>query len=130
MKAALQRVLLVEDDSDIRTIVKASLEMVGGLQVRACASGLQALEAVKEWEPQLALLDVMMPDMDGPGVMAKLRALPQWSGLPVIFLTAKTATAEVQRLRALGAAGVLMKPFDPMTLPQQVKDIWEQNRSD
>jgi two-component system OmpR family response regulator len=125
VKPPLEKILLVEDDPDIRTIVKAALEMMGGFQVKACAAGAEALDAVAGFAPQLALLDVMMPDMDGPGVLAKLRELPQTTGMPVIFLTAKTAASEIQRLRALGAAGVLMKPFDPMALPQQVKDIWE-----
>ena len=125
MKGPLQRVLLVEDNPDIRTIVKAALEMVGGLEVRACASGAEAFKALEEFNPQLALLDVMMPDMDGPGVLAGLRVLPAGANLPVVFLTAKTATAELERLRALGAVGVLTKPFDPMTLHQQVKDVWE-----
>jgi two-component system OmpR family response regulator len=125
VKPTLEKILLVEDDPDIRTIVKAALEMMGGFQVKACASGAEALDAVAGFAPQLALLDVMMPDMDGPGVLAKLRKLPQTAGMPVIFLTAKTAASEIQRLRALGAADVLMKPFDPMTLPQQVRKIWE-----
>jgi len=125
VKSALRNVLLVEDDPDIRTIVKVALEMVGGMQVKACASGAEALQALAAFSPQLALLDVMMPDMDGPGVLAKLRAFPQYGGLPVIFLTAKTSASESQRLRALGAAGVLTKPFDPMTLPQQIKEIWD-----
>lgn len=125
MKTALQRVLLVEDDPDIRTIVKASLEMVGGLQVRACGSGTEALAAIETFSPQLALLDVMMPDMDGPGVLAQLRTHPRTAQLPAVFLTAKTGTAEMERLRALGAIEVLTKPFDPMTLPRRIKEIWD-----
>ena len=128
MKPALRKILLVEDNADIRTIVKSALEMIGGFEVRACASGAEALAALNDFEPQLALLDVMMPDMDGPGVLAGLRALPAGVNLPVVFLTAKTATVEIQRLRALGAADVLTKPFDPMTLHQQVKDVWERVR--
>jgi len=130
MKVALQKILLVEDDPDIRTVVKASLEMIGKFQVCACGSGAEAFAALPKFGPQLALLDVMMPDMDGPGVLARLRALPETAGIPVIFLTAKTATSEIQRLRTLGAAGVLTKPFDPMTLHQQVKEIWEGLPSD
>jgi DNA-binding response OmpR family regulator len=123
--AALKKILLVEDDPDIRVIVKSALEMLGGLEVRAYASGADALAAVSEFAPQIALLDVMMPELDGPGVLAKLRTRPETAVLPVIFLTAKTATSEVDRLRALGAAGVLTKPFDPLTLHEQVKAIWE-----
>jgi CheY-like chemotaxis protein len=117
--------MVVEDNADIRTIVKAALEMVGGLEVRACESGSEALEAIAEFGPQLLLLDVMMPDVDGPGVLARLRERPDSAALPVVFLTAKAAPAEVSRLRQLGAFGVLTKPFDPMTLHEQVKAIWE-----
>jgi CheY-like chemotaxis protein len=125
MKPSLRKVLVVEDNQDIRTIVKAALEMVGELQVLACASGKEALDALAGFSPEMVLLDVMMPDMDGPGVLTRLRALPDYARTPVIFLTAKTAATEIQRLRALGVAGVLTKPFDPMTLHLQVKDIWD-----
>jgi len=124
MKPALQTVLLVEDEPDIRTIVKAALEMVGGLKVRACESGAEALAAVAESRPQLVLLDVMMPDMDGPGVLSRLRGNPDTAAIPVVFLTAKATPSEIQRLRALGAADVLTKPFDPMTLHEKVKAVW------
>lgn len=126
MTAKLEQVLLVEDDPDIRTIVKAALEMVGGMRVQAFASGAEALAAVDgNYAPQLALLDVMMPEMDGPGVLAGLRVRPHGATVPVVFLTAKAGTAEAQRLRSLGAIEVLTKPFDPMTLPQRIKEIWD-----
>lgn len=124
MSIPLQKVLVVEDNHDIRTIVKAALEMVGGLEVLACESGSEALEALADFAPQLVLLDVMMPGMDGPGVMARLRERPDTAQIPVVFLTAKTATTETERLRALGALGVLTKPFDPMTLHEEVRSIW------
>jgi CheY-like chemotaxis protein len=124
MRSPLRKVLVVEDNHDIRTIVKAALEMVGGLEVRACESGTEALERVSEFGPQLILLDVMMPDLDGPGVLARLRERPDTAAIPVVFLTAKAAPSEVERLRALGALDVLTKPFDPMTLHEQVKAIW------
>jgi CheY-like chemotaxis protein len=126
MKSELKKILLVEDDPDIRIIVKSALEMMGGLEVRACASGAEALSSVEEFAPQLALLDVMMPELDGPGLLARLRAAPATAALPVVFLTAKAAPSEVERLRVLGATGVLTKPFDPMTLHEQVRKIWEQ----
>ena len=127
MKTELRKVLLVEDEPDIRTIVKSALEMLGGLEVRACASGAEALQAVAGFAPQLILLDVMMPEMDGPGVLGRLREMPEAAAIPVIFLTAKTTTAEVQRLRALGALDVLTKPFDPMKLHEQLKTAWARN---
>lgn len=125
MTDELRKVLLVEDDPDIRVIVKSALEMLGGLEVRACASGAEALSVIDDFSPQLALLDVMMPELDGPGVLARLRTVPATATLPVIFLTAKTAVSEVQRLLELGATGVLMKPFDPLTLHEQVRKLWE-----
>ena len=125
MKPALQTVLLVEDNLDIRTIAKAALEMVGGLKVRACESGAEALAAIAEFKPQLVLLDVMMPDMDGPGVLKELRGRPDTAAIPVVFLTAKAGASEIQRLRSLGALEVLTKPFDPMTLHEKVKAAWD-----
>ena len=124
MRPELCKVIVVEDNHDIRTILKAALEMVGGLEVRACESGTEALDAIAEFAPQLMLLDVMMPDLDGPGVLGRLRQRPDTAALPVVFLTAKAAPSEIARLRALGALDVLTKPFDPMTLHEQVKAIW------
>lgn len=124
MRPALRKIIVVEDNQDIRTILKAALEMVGGLEVRACESGTEALDAIAEFAPQLMLLDVMMPDLDGPGVLCRLRQRPDTAALPVVFLTAKAAPSEIARLRALGALDVLTKPFDPMTLHEQVKAIW------
>jgi two-component system, OmpR family, response regulator len=124
MQPALRKVIVVEDNRDIRTIVKAALEMVGGLEVLACESGAEALGAIGEFGPQLMLLDVMMPDLDGPSLLGRLRERPDTAVLPVVFLTAKAVPSEIQRLRALGALDVLTKPFDPMTLHEQVKAIW------
>ena len=124
MKIELRKVLLVEDEPDIRAIVKSALEMLGGLEVRACAKGTEAVAAAVEFGPQLVLLDVMMPELDGPGVLGRLRANAETAAIPVIFLTAKTGAAEVQRLLALGALDVLTKPFDPMTLHQKLKAAW------
>ena len=120
----LQRVLYVEDDGDIRTIALLALETVGGLQVRACSSGADAVQAAPEFAPQLLLLDVMMPGMDGPTTLARLRELPATASVPVVFMTAKVQASEVEQYRALGAIGVITKPFDPMTLARQVQDLW------
>ena len=127
MKPELKKILLVEDNDDIRTIVKAALETIGGMQVHGCASGAEAVADAAGYAPQLVLLDVMMPDMDGPGVMARLRADPATASVPVVFLTAKTAGAEIQRLLSLGALGVLTKPFDPLKLHEQVRAIWDKH---
>ena len=124
MSEELQRIMLVEDDPDIRTVAGMALELVGGFTLLACASGAEALKAVVEFNAQLVLLDVMMPDMDGPGVIAELHARPETAGIPVIFLTAKAQSEETDKLRRLGAIEVIAKPFDPMTLAAEVKAAW------
>jgi len=124
MNEELQRIMLVEDDPDIRTVAGMALEMVGGYTLRACAGGAEALQAVAEFAPQVVLLDVMMPDMDGPGVLSELRARPATAGIPVIFLTAKAHPEEIEKLRALGAIEVIAKPFDPIKLPAAVETAW------
>jgi two-component system, OmpR family, response regulator len=121
----LGRVMLVEDDRDIRTVTEASLALVGGFTVCACESGEQALAAAEAFRPQLILLDVMMPGMDGPAVLAALRARADTAEVPVVFLTAKARTEEVRKLERLDALGIIAKPFDPMSLPRQVLELWE-----
>lgn len=129
MVEELQRVMLVDDEPDIRTVAGMALEMVGRVSVRVCGSGAEALKSVDEFKPQLVLLDVMMPDMDGPGVLAALRARPGSAGIPVIFLTAKAQPEEIEKLRALGAIDILAKPFDPMTLTNDVRAAWLRSQS-
>jgi two-component system OmpR family response regulator len=124
MQSALHKVLVVEDNANIRTIVKLALEKVGGLVVCACASGEEALRNIAGFQPQLILLDVMMPEMDGPTVFKRLRETPDTAGIPVVFLTAKTTGEEVRMLRELGALDIIAKPFDPVTLHKKVKEIW------
>ncbi len=118
------RILCVEDDPDIRQIARLSLGTIGRLTVELCASGAEALARAPEFAPDLILLDVMMPGMDGPTTLARLRELPALAGTPVVFMTAKVQPPEVARYRALGAVDVIAKPFDPMTLAKDVKAIW------
>jgi two-component system OmpR family response regulator len=125
---ALEKIMLVEDDPDIRTVAVMALEMVGGLQVQACDSGAKALEQIGAWAPQLVLLDVMMPGMNGPEVLAALRARADTASIPVIFLTAKAQESEIQALRDLGALDVIPKPFDPMTLTDAVRALWDRHQ--
>ena len=124
MTQALEKVMLVEDDSDIRTVAGMALEMVGGLNILACESGAQALEMVAGFAPQLVLLDVMMPGMNGPEVLQALRQRADTAAIPVIFLTAKVQEGAIAKLRALGALDVIAKPFDPMTLAATVRALW------
>jgi CheY-like chemotaxis protein len=107
-----------------------SLEIVGGFEIAACGSGSEALTRAADFAPQLLLLDVMMPEMDGPAVLAALRELPTTAATPAIFMTAKVQTAEVERLRSLGAIDVIAKPFDPMQLPDKIRASWQRNADD
>jgi CheY-like chemotaxis protein len=117
-------VLYVEDDDGIRMIGEMALADVGGMQVRACASGDEALAAVQSFRPDLLVLDVMMPGMDGPATLKALRELPQTAAVPAVFMTAKIMPHEVEGLKKLGAIEVVPKPFDPMTIAETLRDIW------
>lgn len=121
---ALQRILYVEDEPDIQTVAKLALEMIGGFEVKVCSSGEQALLEVEAFAPDMILLDVMMPGMDGPGTLRALRALPSQATVPVAFMTAKVQPTEIAHYTSLGACGVIAKPFDPMNLANQVRQIW------
>lgn len=127
MKNTLTRVLYVEDEPDIQMVARLALEAMGGYTVEICASGYQALQRLPVFQPQLILLDVMMPGMDGPTTLLKLRELPDFVDTPVVFMTAKVQAGEVSEYQKLGAIGVIPKPFDPMTLASQVQAIWERS---
>ncbi|MBI2745790.1 MAG: response regulator [Burkholderiales bacterium] len=121
----LERILYAEDEPDIQAVAKLALELLGGFQVRICANGQEALQAAGDFRPDLILLDVMMPGMDGPSTLGHLRADPSTAGIPVIFLTAKAQLDEVASYQSLGALNVIAKPFDPMALAAQVRQIWD-----
>ena len=121
----LKNILLVEDELDIQTIVQISLENIGGFNVKICNSGVEALETLKGYKPDLILMDVMMPQMDGPTTFLTLSKLPEYSTIPVIFMTAKAQALEVERYKALGVMDIITKPFDPLTLSQLITTIWE-----
>ena len=124
----LRRVMCVEDDADIRTILELSLATVGGLDVCLCDSGAAALAQVARFKPDLVLLDVMMPGMTGPETLAALRERPEMRGVPVVFMTAKAMPDEVEQLLQHGATGLIVKPFDPMTLAADIRPYWEHGR--
>jgi CheY-like chemotaxis protein len=125
MADKLIRILYVEDEPDIQTVARIALEAVGGFTVKICSSGKEALSQAADFQPQLILLDVMMPVMDGPTTLKKLRELPQFVSTPVIFMTAKVQPGEIAEYLASGAVDVIPKPFDPMSLSRQVQAIWE-----
>jgi CheY-like chemotaxis protein len=123
-----ERVMCVEDDPDIRMILDFSLGRMGGFSLCLCESGMQALERVSEFKPQLVLLDVMMPEMSGPETLVKLREMTDIQGVPIVFLTAKAMQDEVEALLEHGATGIIVKPFDPVALPQNIRIYWEHGR--
>lgn len=124
----LTRILYVEDDLDIQTVAKLALEVVGSFNVKVCSSGEEAMAEAEQFAPDLILLDVMMPGMDGPNTMIALRQVDKLQRVPVVFMTAKVQPKEVDQLISLGAESVIAKPFDPMTLSSQLRSIWEQAR--
>ena len=124
----LERIMYAEDEPDIQTVAKLALEMVGGFKVLICGNGEEALQQVGSFAPQLILLDVMMPKMDGPTTLKRLRADPATADIPVIFLTAKVQPPEVLEYQQMGALTVIAKPFDPMTLAARVQQIWSERR--
>ena len=125
---AMRRVLCVEDDEDIRIVLEFSLGVLGGYEVLCCADGLQAVAAAPGFRPDLVVLDVMMPRMTGPETLLALRAMDSLRGVPMVFMTAKAMPEEVERLLEHGATGIIVKPFDPVTLPQDLLIYWEHGR--
>ncbi|MDP5137056.1 response regulator [Rheinheimera baltica] len=120
----LQRIMHVEDDPSIQQVAKIALEAVGGFTVHTCSCGQQALEDYPNVAPQLILLDVMMPGMDGPTTLQHLQQKYDLAKVPVVFMTAKVQSNEVASYKKLGGADVVVKPFDPMTLSDQIRQIW------
>lgn len=119
----IRTILLVDDEPDIRAIAEIALHAVGGFRILLAGSGPEALDRLAAERPDLVLLDVMMPGLDGIATFAAMRARPDLAGLPVIFMTAKVQRGEIERYVALGAIGVIAKPFDPMTLADEIRRI-------
>jgi CheY-like chemotaxis protein len=118
--SAIRKVLLVDDDADLRRLGKLSLGKIGGWEVVVAASGEAAVDLAARELPDVVLMDVSMPGMDGCAALAKLREEPKTAAIPIVFMTARALPDEVARLVALGAAGVITKPFDVMDLPTQL----------
>ncbi|HVZ29442.1 MAG TPA: response regulator [Asticcacaulis sp.] len=123
--AVLRSIVCVDDERDILEVAKMCLEVVGGFEVTCCESGQAALEVLAHQTPDLILLDVMMPQMNGPETLIELRKRPHLKGVPVAFMTARVQPIEVKAYLKLGATGVIPKPFDPMQLSGEVRKIWE-----
>ncbi len=119
------KVLVIEDEDDIREVACMCLSDDDTLEVIDAGSGAEGVRKATDEQPDVILMDVMMPEMDGKQTFAAIRGNPATSTIPIIFLTAKAMTSEVSELRALGAKGILVKPFDPLTLASQVRAIVE-----
>lgn len=120
------KVLIIDDEDDIRLISRASLSRLGGMEVMEASNGPDGVRLAEAEKPDVILLDVMMPAMDGPTTLSLLQQSEGAARIPVIFLTAKVMNSEVGRLKGLGAVGVLAKPFDPVTLPDQIREVLQQ----
>ena len=121
----LNKILYVEDEPDIQAIAQIALENVGGFELKICSSGKEAIKEAPGFNPDLILLDVMMPGMDGPTTLQELRKLPKLDKTPVMFMTAKVQPQEIEHFKSLGAIEVIAKPFDPMKLSETIKQAWQ-----
>jgi CheY-like chemotaxis protein len=124
--SALQKILYVEDEPDIQAIARMALERIGGFTVKVCSSGEEALQTAVDFAPDMILLDVMMPGMDGPTTLKALQGFPALVDVPMAFMTAKVQPSEIAHLKSLGVRDVIAKPFNPLTLAAQITAIWEQ----
>lgn len=130
MSDDLKRILYAEDEIDIQEIVKISLIELGGFDLKVCSSGEELLKEYADFEPDLILLDVMMPVMDGIATLSALKERHDFKNTPVVFMTAKVQVNEVQFYKELGALEVISKPFNPMELPDMLKQIWQKRVTD
>lgn len=122
---ALNKILYVEDDLHIQNVVAMSLEDIGGFELKICSSGAEALKKVSDYDPDLFLLDIMMPVMDGVMLLKEIRKIPEYAEKPALFITAKIQTHEVLSYSKLGILGVIAKPFDPITISDTIRNLWE-----
>lgn len=127
MGSLLHSILYVEDDVHMRTTAKLVLEVIGRFHVRECCSGREALEAARDFYPDLILLDVMMAELDGVDTLAMLRRLPHLADTPALFVTSLTAPQDIARYLDAGAIGVIPKPVAPLRLSGQLNDLWAQS---
>lgn len=117
------RVLIIDDENDIREVAQMGLELIGGWQVATASNGDDGVTQASVTRPDAILLDVMMPEVDGPETLRRLKADPATASVPVVFLTARTQVADVEWLKGLGASGVIPKPFDPVTLADDLTEL-------
>src|SRR3990167_7830853 len=126
-RGKLNKILLAEDEADIRTIAKIALEDIGKFTVSYCVSGNDALKKAPDFLPDLILLDVMMPGLDGVSTFKALRALAEFKDTPIVFMTAKVQANEIAFYLQLGALDIIFKPFDPLTLAEHLRTLWKKH---
>jgi len=119
----LQRILLADDEPDILEISRIALESVGGFEVSVCSSGEKLLERLSEFQPDLVIVDVLMPELTGPEVFEEIRRRPEFDEVPVIYLTGVIQEEDLEDLRKTGVADIILKPFDPMTLADRINGV-------
>jgi len=117
-----RRVVVIDDDPSIREVAALALSVVGGHEVHTAGDGTEGMEVARRVRPDAVLLDVMMPVLDGPTVLARMREVEALRDVPVVFLTAKVGAQDISRLDGLGAVAVITKPFDPLRLARQLAD--------
>jgi len=125
MNKPLQNILCIDDEVDVLDVIQLCLETLTNFQVNCCHSGAEALAYTETHTPDLILLDVMMPDMDGPSTLKALRKNSALKETPIIFITARIQASEIQAYLETGAIGVISKPFDPMLLPNEIIELWD-----
>ena len=121
----LKKILYAEDEPDVQTVVEAVIQAMSDYQIKICGNGRKLLDCIDEYQPDLVLLDVMMPEMDGPTTLKFLQADEKTKDIPVVFMTAKAQIHEIKTFQEASIAGIITKPFDPMTLCSEIQGIWE-----
>lgn len=122
----LKKILYAEDEPDVQMVVEITVQTMSNYDIKICSNGKILLENVEEYNPDLILLDVMMPEMDGPTTFKHLQENEKTKDIPVIFMTAKAQTHEVEIFKNIGVVGVITKPFDPVQLCSEIEQIWKE----
>lgn len=126
----LKKILYAEDEPDVQTVVVITVQTMSNYEIKVCANGKILLDCVEEYSPDLILLDVMMPEMDGPTTFKNLKLNERTKNIPVIFMTAKAQTHEVETFKQSDAIGIITKPFDPLLLCTEIEKIWRENNNE
>lgn len=123
------KILYAEDEADVQTIVEISIWSTSKHEIKTCPNGKILLECVEEYNPDLILLDIMMPEMDGPTTFENLQANPKTKDIPVVFMTAKAQSHEIEMFKQTGVVGIITKPFEPLSLCKDIEKIWDRHLS-